>query len=57
MKQRRKRKTATFKKKDFLSKDKANTVYCEFYYDFVWFFMDLSEKQAKRGRIYCVKTD
>ena len=24
-------------------KNKANTVYCEFYYDFGWFFMDFEE--------------
>ena len=37
-------------------KNKANTVYCEFYYDFVWFSMDFEEKQAKHGQIYCVKS-
>ena len=37
-------------------KNKANTVYCEFYYDFGRFSMDLSEKQAKRGQFFSVKT-
>ena len=50
------KKPATLKKLDFLSKNKANTVYCEFYYDFVWFSMDFEEKQAKHGQIYCVKS-
>lgn len=50
------KKTAKLKKKDSLSKNKANTVYCEFYYDFGWFFMDFREKQAKRGQFYCVKS-
>ena len=50
------RKTATLKKRDSLSKNKANTVYCEFYYDFGWFFMDFREKQAKRELFFCVKT-
>ncbi|MBP3291162.1 MAG: hypothetical protein J6M26_01780 [Clostridia bacterium] len=44
------KKTATLKKRDSLSKNKANTVYCEFYCDFVWFSMDFGEKQAKRGQ-------
>ena len=48
--------TATLKKIDSPSKDKANTVYCEFYYAFGKFFIDFGEKQAKRGQVYCVKT-
>ena len=51
------KKPATLKKKDSLSKDKANTVYCEFYYDFGRFFMDFKEKQTKREQFYCAKTD
>lgn len=51
------KKTATLKKRDSISKNQANTVYCEFYYDFGWFSMDFEEKQAKRGQFYCVKTD
>ncbi|MBR2918431.1 MAG: hypothetical protein IKC29_00005 [Clostridia bacterium] len=38
------KKPATLKKREYLSKDKANTVYCDFYYDFVWFSMDFEEK-------------
>lgn len=42
------KKTVTLKKLDSLSKkNKANNIYCEFYYDFVWFFMDFKEKTSK----------
>ncbi|MBQ9107972.1 MAG: hypothetical protein IJY49_04030 [Clostridia bacterium] len=51
------KKPATLKKKDSLSKNKANNVYSEFYYDFGWFSRFFGEKQAKRGQFYCVKTD
>ena len=50
------KKPATLKKKDSLSKNKANAVYCEFNYDFGRFSMDFEEKQAKRGQFYCIKT-
>ena len=43
------KKPATLKKRDSISKNKANSVYCDFYYDFVWFSIDFREKQAKRG--------
>ena len=56
MKQRRKQKHSDIKENDSLSKNNANTVCCEFYYDFVWFSIDFGEKQAKREQFYCVKT-
>ena len=39
-----------------IKKNKVITVYCEFYCDFGWFFMDFEKKQAKHGQFYCVKT-
>ena len=33
-------------------KNNENTVYCDFYYDFVWFSMDFEEKQAKREQYF-----
>ena len=38
------KKPATLKKRWLPVKNKTNTVYCEFYYDFVWFSRVFGEK-------------